>query len=348
MRACSLLLVYLVFHSTEGKCFIYLLMTRSWIMIKLFACMLCITTLVVAIAVVHNPHAQLSICSDSENEAGPVSLYSGRRAGKRQVRLVTAFDTKAKPIPDDGLLTEEEGSLRKFKSNSNCNQSGSTDMKSAKTTVPCMRELSLGHVTNDPFREPTIQVSTFPTDTKPVSCPDKLCFNFAVADKKRNSCWKTGKKSIAGLGPKDFRCHFINGTGRLPVGLISFPGSGNTWVRGLLEQVTGVCTGSIYCDIGLLEKGFVGENIRNGAVLVVKSHAISPPKENVTLNLRQVHFSGIIFIIRNVFDALESEMNRQVYNRHHMSFQSWKSHVFTAGKLRFGQYVIPPSQHAIS
>ena len=38
-------------------------------------------------------------------------------------------------------------------------------------------------------------------------------------------------------------CHFINGQGRLPVALASFPGSGNTWTRGLLEKVTGVCTG---------------------------------------------------------------------------------------------------------
>ena len=32
-------------------------------------------------------------------------------------------------------------------------------------------------------------------------------------------------------------------TGRGPVGLVSFPGSGNTWVRGLLQQATGICTG---------------------------------------------------------------------------------------------------------
>lgn len=44
------------------------------------------------------------------------------------------------------------------------------------------------------------------------------------------------------------RCHFMNGTG--VTGLVSFPGSGNTWVRELLQTVTGVCTGSgqIYCE----------------------------------------------------------------------------------------------------
>ena len=38
-------------------------------------------------------------------------------------------------------------------------------------------------------------------------------------------------------------CRFMNGSGRLPVALASFPGSGNTWVRGLLEKITGICTG---------------------------------------------------------------------------------------------------------
>ncbi len=39
------------------------------------------------------------------------------------------------------------------------------------------------------------------------------------------------------------RCHFMDGRNRAAVALASFPGSGNTWVRGLLEQATGVCTG---------------------------------------------------------------------------------------------------------
>lgn len=38
-------------------------------------------------------------------------------------------------------------------------------------------------------------------------------------------------------------CRFMNGTNRDIVGLVSFPGSGNTWVRGLIQTVTGICTG---------------------------------------------------------------------------------------------------------
>ena len=292
-------------------------------MLKLFAFILCITTLIVAISVVQNlNYSKMKI-------TGPSVSY-----GKRCVRLAAHSGTQS--VPTHVLPTE-------LKPNSNCNQSRRTDIKSSRSTVPCTTALSLGCVTNDPFSDSTVPVNTSPlqfTNTQPVSCPDRLCFNFAVTDKKHNTCWNAGKKNSPSLDYKHFLCRFINGSGRPPVGLISFPGSGNTWVRGLLEQVTGVCTGSVYCDMGLLEKGFAGESIRNGAVLVVKSHSVLPLKENETVgvNSRHVHFGGIIFIVRNVFDALEAEMNRQVYNRHHMTSQSWKSHVFTAGKLRFGEY----------
>ena len=40
-----------------------------------------------------------------------------------------------------------------------------------------------------------------------------------------------------------------------PMALASFPGSGNTWVRYLIEGATGVFTGSIYLDHGLAAQG---------------------------------------------------------------------------------------------
>ena len=47
-------------------------------------------------------------------------------------------------------------------------------------------------------------------------------------------------------GCKKATCHFMDGNNRSPVCLESFPGSGNTWFRGLLERVTGICTGRNY------------------------------------------------------------------------------------------------------
>lgn len=59
-----------------------------------------------------------------------------------------------------------------------------------------------------------------------------------------SNCYTKCQEKERKFGPVvNGTCHFMNGQGRLPVALASFPGSGNTWTRGLLEKVTGVCTG---------------------------------------------------------------------------------------------------------
>ena len=96
-------------------------------------------------------------------------------------------------------------------------------------------------------------------------CSDPLCTNFLserdlgnftacrrrtqAAYSKRSA--KTAKAAQAAQAlssnqpaPRFSECRFMNGSGRNPVGLVSFPGSGNTWVRGLLQKATGICTGT--------------------------------------------------------------------------------------------------------
>ena len=77
-------------------------------------------------------------------------------------------------------------------------------------------------------------------------CEDALCSEF-LTEKEVNGCVnrfskrQQVRKKGQTLVPT---CHFINGTSRASnVALISFPGSGNTWTRGLLEKATGICTG---------------------------------------------------------------------------------------------------------
>ena len=99
------------------------------------------------------------------------------------------------------------------------------------------------------------------------------------------------------------------------VALASFPGSGSTWSRTLLEQATGVYTGAIYCDKILKGEGFLGEFITSGNVLVIKTHQhivnVSNPdrKHGIT-------YDAAIFIIRNVFDAVFSERKRSASKNH--------------------------------
>ena len=99
------------------------------------------------------------------------------------------------------------------------------------------------------------------------------------------------------------------------VALASFPGSGSTWSRTLLEQATGIYTGAIYCDKLLKAGGFVGEFITSGNVIVIKSHQhminiLHPDRKHT------VPFDSAIFVIRNVFDALFSERKRSTSKNH--------------------------------
>lgn len=59
------------------------------------------------------------------------------------------------------------------------------------------------------------------------------------------------------------------------VALASPPGSGNTWVRHLIQLATGYLTGSSYVDEELRNTGFPGEGIANGSAVVVKIHSPS-------------------------------------------------------------------------
>ena len=108
---------------------------------------------------------------------------------------------------------------------------------------------------------------------------------------------------------------FINGF--RVITLVSFPGSGNTWTRLLLEQATGVFTGSIYCDQDLRSSGFYGEQITSSNVLVVKTHypGIGNPRLN---HFNPVNVDGVLFIMRNPLDSIVAERKRQVLrtNKH--------------------------------
>ena len=75
--------------------------------------------------------------------------------------------------------------------------------------------------------------SSFPysVDSK---CKDIICSNFVEVSKTK--CGNTPRTAKAS-------CHFQDGASNIWASLLSFPGSGNTWARQLLEKATGVCTG---------------------------------------------------------------------------------------------------------
>ena len=142
--------------------------------------------------------------------------------------------------------------------------------------------------------------------------------------------------------PVNGECTFLTEKGRDPVALVSFPGSGNTWVRGLLEEVTGVCTGAVYCDISLRGNGFTGENVRSGSVLAVKTHKTNPLwvglKYPPPLKVNEGRFGSAIFVVRNPFKAMVAEWSRKVANDFHVRTIHLDTHVKTIGKEWFGKF----------
>ena len=79
-------------------------------------------------------------------------------------------------------------------------------------------------------------------------CNSSICYEYLSRTESVffNKCLNKTVDKETKFGPiQKGRCHFMNGTGRYPVALASFPGSGNTWLRGLLEKVTRICTGIV-------------------------------------------------------------------------------------------------------
>lgn len=182
--------------------------------------------------------------------------------------------------------------------------------------------------------------------------PTSVCEDFACRDQLSSydkllymSCVGKVKTFVGVKNPSDNGCRFFVTQSRKPVALISFPGSGNTWVRQLLESGSGICTGSTMCDISLRYDGFTGENVNSGATLVVKTHRpiatwLTGPVRNTTglvPNAADASFQSAIIIIRNPLDALVSEWNRIVANDFKTQTVHLHTHTKKAEEKNFGK-----------
>ncbi|KAL4227546.1 hypothetical protein ACF0H5_012989 [Mactra antiquata] len=106
--------------------------------------------------------------------------------------------------------------------------------------------------------------------------------------------------------------HFLQASNPPYVALASFPGSGNTWTRLLLEELTGIYTGSIYTD-GMSKMSGSRKCPLDGEVFIIKTHAtryrFTHPfcKSNHT---SKGYFGKAIFILRDPYNALIADFNR--------------------------------------
>ena len=153
----------------------------------------------------------------------------------------------------------------------------------------------------------------------PPGCQEAHCMEYLTLVEKRAMmrCDNEIRKRLRRT-PDDGSCNFMDGRqGRLPVALASPAGSGNTWVRGLLERASGICTGYSGCDFMIRGRGFIGEGIRSGSALVVKTHekpqwyghqAVRKPKSS------EERFGSAIYILRNPYNSAVAEWNRVATN----------------------------------
>lgn len=144
---------------------------------------------------------------------------------------------------------------------------------------------------------------------------DKTRLRMCLTEVSKNNKKVPPKELVSRI--VDNNCIFIpEGKKRAPVALVSAEGSGNTWVRGLLEKSSGFCTGFNFCDYVMRMKGFVGENINSGSVLVVKTHTKMPQwiGSKTKKNRNEAAYGSGILLVRNPYDSLIAEWNRRLTN----------------------------------
>ncbi|GAA5889639.1 hypothetical protein JCM16303_004449, partial [Sporobolomyces ruberrimus] len=92
-------------------------------------------------------------------------------------------------------------------------------------------------------------------------------------------------------------------------GFVSFPRSGNSYLRGLVERATGFQTSSVYCDRGLA-RTFLGECNTELNFFVKPHYPVLPrkikPEEEALFKDYWKQFDQLVHVVRNPFDAITS------------------------------------------
>ncbi|KAJ8040170.1 WSC domain-containing protein 2 [Holothuria leucospilota] len=152
------------------------------------------------------------------------------------------------------------------------------------------------------FTGPMDSLHYVPTSQCSVPCSGDPTYNCGG----RNSTFSLYRTKVP-----DSRCSKISlkPKGSMPlIGLASFPRSGNTWTRQLLEHATGIYTGSIYWKAERRKVGskiFLGGNIPfdTGSTLCTKVHVFNA-------QMIKTFHRGTILLLRNPYRAIVSEAFR--------------------------------------
>ncbi|KAL3889979.1 hypothetical protein ACJMK2_002291 [Sinanodonta woodiana] len=112
--------------------------------------------------------------------------------------------------------------------------------------------------------------------------------------------------------------------------LASYPGSGNTWTRHLIQQATGFATGSVYCDSRLFPSFKTGECVFDGRAIVVKTHRWGEKTRS--------RYQKAVLIVRHPARAVLSLFNlmRAGFNKHtnYTAFNESGWHTFADREMK--------------
>ena len=173
--------------------------------------------------------------------------------------------------------------------------------------LPLHSIAEIGHSPNKRKRKPYIQ------SLSPLQIED-LIRNIGVDNltseisrKQFLSCSRASilRNSPARIPPSHQHCKKMSFKSSGPViALGSVTGSGNSWVRQLLESATGVYTGSVYCDKSYIEAGMIGEGVTTENVIAIKTHDWPYAAKQL------INHDKAIYIVRSPFGSILSEHNR--------------------------------------
>jgi len=111
--------------------------------------------------------------------------------------------------------------------------------------------------------------------------------------------YKKDKKTAVSCKLENAKLHPYHAEIKLTA-LVSFPRSGNTWLRTLIEKSTGYQTSSVYCDTSL--SSFKAECTQSNLFLM-KTHE---ENTSITIQNRPRNYDQFIYLVRNPFDAILS------------------------------------------
>jgi hypothetical protein len=178
--------------------------------------------------------------------------------------------------------------------------------------------------------DPAATVSSAAVPISSVSTSSSSPSGYVISS---NSSLTEGNEQSSALIKRE-KCHSLfhqrsflpDSQKHLPPLLFTFPGSGNTWCRLLIEYGTGIYTGSVYNDDKLLT-ALPGEFTCNWQVSAVKAH----PHTHRASDLLSGHylsdndkcrrgniqrFERFVLLIRDPFDSVWSEFQRRVSQSH--------------------------------